>query len=70
MTRRYGAWAGAPVEYPERVEDCVVEVSVGRRNALFHQCGRRRGHGPLGLYCRQHARMLAAGRQLSVPPDE
>ncbi|KKN04963.1 hypothetical protein LCGC14_1091970 [marine sediment metagenome] len=42
-----------------RVEEdpvcCVAEISEG--NVYAHQCSRKRGHGPDGLYCKQHAKM-------------
>lgn len=34
------------------------------------QCGLKRGHGPAGLYCVKHARMLAEGRHVQVPEDK
>ena len=54
MTRRYGQWAGNPRGWPEDVERCVESVFSGMRS---RQCTRRRGHGPEGLYCRQHGRL-------------
>jgi hypothetical protein len=60
--RRYGAWAGNPRGTPEDPARCVAEVSDGY---LLKQCGRPRGHGPGGLYCKQHGKkagaMLEAG---------
>lgn len=49
--RRYGRWAGMPNGIREDVTRCIEEVHDGH---LFHQCGRKRGHGPDGLYCKQH----------------
>lgn len=49
--RRYG------LSYRERTEDisrCVVSVSGRGRWPSSHQCNRPRGHGPDGLYCKQH----------------
>lgn len=55
-TRVYGSWAGKPEGFPEDPERCVAEVwheiVFG-----FRQCGRFRGHGPDGLYCKQHGKM-------------
>lgn len=36
---------------------CVYEV--GRSPSYQRQCSRKRGHGPDGLYCKQHARVEA-----------
>jgi hypothetical protein len=44
--RRYGSWA-----VREDVMCCVAEVT----DHLW-QCQRKRGHGPEGLYCRQHGK--------------
>lgn len=55
--RVYGKWSGNPKGYPFRADQCCMEVggntSWGPANA--RQCGRKPGHGPNGLYCRQHA---------------
>jgi hypothetical protein len=48
---RYGAWAGNPAGFPADPLRCVTEVNDGYR---FHQCTRKRGHGPDGAYCKQH----------------
>ena len=46
--QRENAW------YPH--PHCTEEVWQ-RENAWYpHQCSRRRGHGPDGLYCKQHAK--------------
>lgn len=55
--KRYGTWAGNPNGYAERKEDCVKEVSDGWH---YSQCQRRRGYGPNGEYCRQHAKKFSA----------
>lgn len=34
------------------------------------QCKRPRGHGPDGLYCKQHAAMLAQGKVVPVGREE
>ena len=41
------------LEAPEDLRQCVVEV-FGEWNS--YQCSRKRGHGPDGLYCKQHAK--------------
>lgn len=49
--RRYNVWAGNPNGVPEDVTRCIREIG-----GLAHQyqCMRKRGHGPDGLYCKQH----------------
>lgn len=42
-----------PIGDPEDKTLCVVEVADSR-GWRFHQCKRKRGFGPDGLYCRQH----------------
>lgn len=62
--RRYGEWAGNPKGYAEDVTRCIVEV--GRplgRTTMFGQCDRKRGHGPDGLYCKQHDPAVVAKRE-------
>ena len=41
----------------EYVKYCIVEVP-DPHVWQGHQCFRKRGHGPDGLYCRQHAKMV------------
>jgi hypothetical protein len=52
--RRYGVWAGQPKGMPEDPNRCIEEVHASRW--ISHQCSRKRGHGPDGLYCKQHAK--------------
>lgn len=63
--RKYGAWAGNPKGYVEDVSRCIVEVA---NEMMFYQCSRKRRDG---LYCRQHAKMIAAGTlsPLYIPED-
>lgn len=56
-TRRYGAWAGNPDGHPEDTDKCTAEIPRPGRSMLYQQCSRRRGHGPDGEFCKQHARM-------------
>jgi hypothetical protein len=44
---------------PYREGFCVERVPDGGRSPLSHQCTRKNGHGPSGLYCRQHAKRFA-----------
>jgi len=64
MTRWYGVRSGAR----ENPTWCIVQVDS--RTYGLGQCTRRRGHGPDGLYCKRHARMLEQGKRLTVPKDE
>jgi hypothetical protein len=51
--RRYGVWGGCPMGQAEDPTSCIEEVwSPG----YPQQCSRKRGHGPDGLYCKQHAK--------------
>ena len=69
MTRRYDTWPGNPRGLVEIRTQCVVEVST---NWGLHryQCARKRGHGPDGLFCKQHAKMVDDGKYVSVPEDK
>jgi hypothetical protein len=57
--RRYGRWAGNPQGMKEDVTRCAWIVCEARW--IPRQCARKRGHGPDGLLCRQHARMATEG---------
>ncbi len=52
--RRFGCWGGCPDGQPEDPSRCTEEVWGGQIGTP-RQCSRRRGHGPDGLYCKQHA---------------
>lgn len=58
--RRYRRWAGNPRGDKEDKARCIASVSDGGRSVLLHQCNRKRGHGPNGDFCTQHANKLAA----------
>ncbi len=53
---RYGYWAGNPKGVPYCPNQCAYRVFPA--NGRWHQCSRRKGHGPDGLYCQQHAAKL------------
>lgn len=55
--RRYGAWSGCPQGRPEDPACCIEEVWP-HDGWIPHQCSRKRGHGPDGLYCKQHAKKI------------
>ena len=54
---KYGTWAGNPSGYPFLKSQCAAECydDFTRR---FFQCSRKPGHGPDGLYCKQHAKKV------------
>lgn len=68
--RRYGFRAGKPGGLAEKPRQCIVNVEDKTRGWPPYQCLRKRGHGPDGLYCAKHAKMLAEGKHLSVPEDK
>jgi hypothetical protein len=53
---RYRTWGGNPKGYAYREGYCAESVPDGGRSVLSHQCERKNGHGPDGLYCKQHAK--------------
>jgi hypothetical protein len=53
--RRYGTWGGNPQGSVEDVARCVESVSRSW-TPIQAQCARKRGHGPCGEYCKQHAK--------------
>jgi hypothetical protein len=55
---RYHCWAGNPSgrEYQEGY--CAYEVWAQGRGISCHQCSRKNGHGPDGLYCKQHSKKI------------
>ena len=66
--RIYQQWAGRPQGIKENPNWCISQVHQGR-SFVFYQCSRKRGHGPDGLYCKQHLAKLertAHGHQVSV----
>ena len=50
----YGSWAGNPKGFEYNPERCKEEVWA---NFTSYQCSRPKGHGPGGLYCKQHGKM-------------
>ena len=56
---KYRDWVGNPGGNPYDLKKCAYEVwpSPGY---LSDQCSRKNGHGPAGLYCKQHAKMVEA----------
>ena len=61
--RRYGQWTGNPSGNAEDPERCIKEVWPTNGSWTAYQCFRKRGHGPDGLYCKQHAKMAEGERR-------
>jgi hypothetical protein len=58
--RRYGStrWGDGAGQIPGF---CVAEVGKSVPDERWpYQCSRRAGHGPGGLFCKQHAKMAEA----------
>jgi len=51
---RYGAWGGCPEGVKYNPGQCAASVTPNDRFSVSHQCYRKPGHGPGGLYCAQH----------------
>lgn len=61
--RYYNRWAGRPAGVREDCTRCIMSVSDGQRWPRYHQCDRKRGFGPDGLYCKQHDPAVAEARR-------
>ena len=55
---RYGARAGIHAGNAYADGYCAYEVGAYAQWPIAHQCSRKSGHGPGGLYCKQHAKMV------------
>jgi hypothetical protein len=53
---RYGVWNGCPQGQAQDPYRCIEEVWPSSGGWTPYQCCRKRGHGPDGLYCKQHAK--------------
>jgi hypothetical protein len=53
--RIYGKWSGCPNGISEDTTRCVQKLWG---SYVSYQCSRKRGFGPDGLYCKQHASKL------------
>lgn len=63
MARTYGrGYAGSPGT-PEDPTRCIEKVWSGSMLSGHVQCSRKRGHGPDGLYCKQHDPAAKKARQ-------
>lgn len=61
--RRYGQWAGNPRGQAEDTSRCIESVYPNTRGGHEHQCQRKRGYGPDGLYCKIHDPAAVKQRQ-------
>lgn len=52
--KAYGCWGGNPEGHPYNPTRCAESVSTNERGAIAHQCGKKRGHGADGLWCKIH----------------
>jgi len=66
MGKRYGQWAGQPKGVPEDKTRCIQTVWPQSGSWADYQCRRKRGYGPDGLYCKQHAKIIASRNNQEV----
>lgn len=55
---RYFKWGGNPNGNQYAEGYCAMEVWQIGRGMFAYQCSRKNGHGPEGLYCKQHSKKL------------
>lgn len=53
--RRYGLSHRDQEGVIENPRHCIMAVDDPEQTTLRYQCGERRGHGPAGLFCTEHA---------------
>jgi len=56
--RKYGVWAGNPNGQAYDPTRCGYEVCNPTGFGHYHQCSRKNGKGPGGLYCGIHAKKV------------
>jgi hypothetical protein len=56
--KRYGRWVENPEGFIENPINCLYEVYTNNLGDHGHQCSRKRGYGPDGLYCKMHAKKM------------
>jgi hypothetical protein len=61
QNRRYGEWAGNPAGTKEDDKRCREEVWPHGGGWVPYQCLRKRGYGPNGELCKQHAKKYQKG---------
>lgn len=62
LPKKYGSWAGDPDGALPDPARCVVKVWSIQNFGVSYQCTRKRGRGPRGLFCKQHAKMHIAAQ--------
>jgi len=67
--RRYGKNDRNPVGFPEDTYYFIAEIPGRPSRRMAGQCTYKRGHGPGGLYCTRHAKIIAEGGTVTVPED-
>lgn len=55
---RYNRWAGNPNGTAYIETRCAYSVWDRGRGCMSHQCAKKNGHGPEGLYCEAHSRLV------------
>ena len=65
--RRYNHRPLDPTGVPENQSRCVAAVWD---RTFGSQCSRRRGHGPDGLWCKQHTKMIERYEKIMEGTDE
>ena len=58
MARTYGLFT----KIPEKPQFCIEKIHGGERFPSWHQCNRRRGHGPKNEYCKIHSPEIVKAR--------
>jgi hypothetical protein len=52
---RYAMWGGNPRGDKPDLACCIERVTS---HHISYQCSRKLGHGPEGMYCKQHGKMV------------
>lgn len=55
---KYTKWSANLIGNPYNESFCAYEVWPQTTSCFPYQCSRKNGHGPAGLYCKQHAKMV------------
>lgn len=55
---RYGIWDEDRQGTAYNPNQCAAEAWNENKVPMFYQCSRKPGHGPAGLYCKQHSKMV------------
>lgn len=63
--KRYGQWAGNEAGQAEDPTRCTESV-LPAREWISKQCTKKRGHGPDGAYCKQHANKIEKLKALNL----